>query len=340
MIRVDHLTKEFGEVRAIDDLSFEVTQGEILGFLGPNGAGKTTTMRILTCFFPPTSGTASIAGFNVLTEPLAVRRVIGYLPEGVPLYRELSVADALDFVAHAKGFGKSERKKYVDAAIEETGLGEVRHRLIGHLSKGFRQRVGLAQAIIGEPKVLILDEPTSGLDPKQITEIRALIRAMAGRRTVILSTHILPEVQMTCTRVLIINRGRIAASGTTEHLTTRVRGGSQTEVTVVGPPRDIRAALEGAPGVTRVEMRGTPDPSAPDQDGTQDPVRVVTFLVSSNYSPAVTHPAIAETVVSRGWRLMEIRAVGLSLEEIFLKVVAGETAEQTGDQTDSGRATA
>ncbi|MCX7719509.1 MAG: ABC transporter ATP-binding protein [Candidatus Sumerlaeaceae bacterium] len=332
MIRVEHLTKDFGEVRAIDDLSFEVAQGEILGFLGPNGAGKTTTMRILTCFFPPTSGNASIAGFNVLTEPLAVRRVIGYLPEGVPLYRELCVTDALDFVAHAKGFSRTERKKYVDAAIEETGLGEVRNRLIGHLSKGFRQRLGLAQAIIGEPKVLILDEPTSGLDPKQITEIRALIRAMAGRRTVILSTHILPEVQMTCTRVLIINRGRIAASGTTEHLTTRMRGGSQTEVTVAGPAREVRAALEVAPGVTRVELRSGPD-CLDGSSNDSDPARVLTFLVSSNYSPAVTHPAIAETIVSKGWRLLEMRGLGLSLEDIFLKVVAGEAGEQPATDT-------
>ena len=223
MIRVENLIKQFGELRAVDGLSFEMFPGEILGFLGPNGAGKTTTMRILTCFFPPTSGIANVAGFDVVKEPDEVRRVIGYMPEGVPLYRDMTVTDFLDFIGHAKGYGPRDRRRFVSSAIEETNLGDVQHRLLGQLSKGYKQRVGLAQAIIGDPKVLILDEPTSGLDPRQIADMRQLIKSMAGKRTVILSTHILPEVQMTCSRVIIINKGKIAASGTPDKLTTKVQ---------------------------------------------------------------------------------------------------------------------
>jgi ABC-2 type transport system ATP-binding protein len=317
VIQVQNLTKEYGDFRAVDNLSFEVYEGEILGFLGPNGAGKTTTMRILTCFFPPTAGTARIAGFNVIEEPDSVRRVIGYMPEGVPLYRDMTVCSALDFVAHSKGYRSAARKRYVDEAIEETGLGNVRNRLIGHLSKGYRQRVGLAQAIIGEPKVLILDEPTASLDPRQISEVRALIKSMAGRRTVILSTHILPEVQMTCSRVVIINQGRIAASGTAQKLTTQMQSGFQTNVRIIGPVELVADALRGLEGVERVQT------SAPNDEAAQ--MGAMDFEIITQREPAVLHPLIAQTVVQRAWQLVSMQNVGLTLEEVFLKVVAGET---------------
>ncbi|MBX7244423.1 MAG: ABC transporter ATP-binding protein [Candidatus Sumerlaeaceae bacterium] len=321
MIKIENLTKEFGEVRAIRGLTFEVFEGEILGFLGPNGAGKTTTMRILTCFFPPTSGRATVAGFDVVEDPHEVRRVIGYMPEGVPLYREMDVTSALDFVAHAKGYGKADRKRFVDEAIEETNLGDVRKRMIGHLSKGYRQRVGLAQAIIGDPKVLILDEPTVGLDPKQIAEVRNLIKNMAGRRTVILSTHILPEVQMTCTRAVIINRGQIAASGTPEKLTTQMRRGSEIELIIAGPTRAVEKALGAVAGVSRVE-RVVHHGDVQDED--HDTAKVCNYKVHSlNMAPEL-QPGLAETVVRHGWQLIEMRTVGLTLEDIFLQVISSD----------------
>ena len=333
MIRVENLTKEFGDVRAIDRLSFEVFEGEILGFLGPNGAGKTTTMRILTCFFPPTSGRATVAGFDVVRDPDEVRRLIGYMPEGVPLYREMKVLDALDFVAHAKGFGRAQRRTMVNSALEETGLGDVRHRIIGHLSKGYRQRVGLAQAILGDPKVLILDEPTVGLDPRQITEIRNLIHSMAGRRTVILSTHILPEVQITCSRVVIINRGRIAASGTPEKLTTEMQGETQSRARILGPVDNVMAALEDIPGVLSVQRIGTPEDDQPQE-----------YVIVGGRDKESPQAAIAHQVVQNGWQLLELHQVGMSLEEIFLKVVAGEASESDarsgGDSATEGEGAA
>ena len=281
MIRVENLTKDFGDFRAIDNLSFDVFEGEILGFLGPNGAGKTTTMRILTCFYQPTSGRASIAGFDVTEDPHAVRRLIGYMPEGVPLYREMTVSSALDFVAHAKGYRSADRKRLVDAAMEETGLTRVRSRLIAHLSKGYRQRVALAQAIIGDPKVLILDEPTVGLDPRQIADIRTLIKGMAGRRTVILSTHILPEVQMTCSRVLIINEGRIAASGTPEKLTHQMHMAAQSEMRIAGPVRQVTAALRGLPGVTIVRQTHGHEHAVEEPENGRERTIVADYFVES-----------------------------------------------------------
>ncbi|MCX7018080.1 MAG: ABC transporter ATP-binding protein [bacterium] len=332
MIRVENLTKEFGEIKAVDGLSFEVNEGEILGFLGPNGAGKTTTMRILTCFFPPTAGRASIAGFDVLTDSHEVRRRIGYMPEGVPLYRELTVISALDFIAQAKGFKRAQRAKYIDMAIDETGLGGMRNRIVGHLSKGYRQRMGLAQAILGEPKVLILDEPTVGLDPRQISEVRAMIRGMAGRRTVILSTHILPEVQMTCSRVLIINNGRIAASGTTEKLTTQMRSGSRSAALIAGPPASVLAALRSIERIISVEAKHDGVKSVSQQSTSFD---VTEYMIRTTGSAAEIHPRIAEVIVGQGWKLIELRHVGLSLEEIFLKIVAGEPPQNGA--ADSGQ---
>lgn len=324
MIRVENLIKQFGDVRAVDGLSFELFPGEILGFLGPNGAGKTTTMRILTCYFPPTAGTANVAGFDVVDEPDEVRRVIGYMPEGVPLYREMSVTDFLDFVAHAKGYSRRARAGYVKSAIEETNLGEVRNRLVGQLSKGFRQRVGLAQAIIGDPKVLILDEPTSGLDPRQIADMRALIKNMAGNRTVILSTHILPEVQMTCSRVIIINRGKIAASGTPEKLTTRVQNRFQVAASIIGPEADVQKALRALPGVHEVKLLDGAGRTGGEVRGLDGHPRE--YMIISGIEAADVRPAIAQTITSNSWSLLELRQVGVSLEEVFLRVVAGESS--------------
>lgn len=319
MIRVENLIKQFGDVRAVDGLSFELFQGEILGFLGPNGAGKTTTMRILTCYFPPTAGRATVAGFDVLNEPDEVRRVIGYMPEGVPLYREMTVTDFLDFVAHSKGFGSRDRKKFVASAMEETNLGEVRNRMVGQLSKGFRQRVGLAQAIIGDPKVLILDEPTSGLDPRQIADMRQLIKRMAGQRTVILSTHILPEVQMTCSRVIIINRGKIAASGTPEKLTTKVQNRFQTIASIIGPEDAVEKSLRDLPGVRDIQVV----PGSSDIRGISG--RPSEYTITSGIEVPDIRPAIVQASVQNNWTLVELRELGMSLEDVFLKIVAGES---------------
>lgn len=315
MISVENLTKQYGDVRAVSELSFEVDEGEILGFLGPNGAGKTTTMRILTCFFPPTSGRARIAGFDVVEDPHEVRRIIGYLPEGVPLYREMTVESALDFVAHAKGFNKQARRRHVDLAVEETNLGKVRHRIIGHLSKGFRQRVGLAQAILGDPKVLILDEPTVGLDPRQIAEVRALIKAMAGKRTVILSTHILPEVQMTCSRVLIVNEGRIAAMGTPEHLTQQQNRG-ESVARVRGAREAVTDSLRRISGVTNVRVA--------DVALTAELVGEFDYHVLYEPPTQNLNPAIVRALSNGGFEVLEVRRIGVTLEEVFLKAVAGE----------------
>lgn len=324
MIRVENLTKQFGELRAVNGLSFEMFPGEILGFLGPNGAGKTTTMRILTCFFPPTSGVANVAGFDVVREPDEVRRVIGYMPEGVPLYRDMTVSDFLDFIAHSKGYGSRERKKFLSSAIEETNLGDVQNRILGQLSKGYRQRVGLAQAIIGDPRVLILDEPTSGLDPRQIADMRQLIKSMAGRRTVILSTHILPEVQMTCSRVIIINKGKIAASGTPDKLTTKVQTIFQVEAAIIGPPESVLKALKDLPGVKKAELQQSGDGAGKEVRGLDG--RAMIYNVSSGIESPDVRPAIVGMAVKNGWTLIELRELGLSLEDVFLRVVAGDTA--------------
>src|SRR5687767_12245357 len=232
MIRVNGLTKRYARNVAVDNISFEVEKGQIVGFLGPNGAGKTTTMRVLTCFLPPTSGTANVAGFDVLEHPLEVKKRIGYLPETPPLYPEMEVVEYLTFVGRLKGIPSAELPARISDSIGRCALGDVRTKLIGKLSKGYRQRVGLAQAIIHNPDVLILDEPTSGLDPKQIIETRSLIKSLAGDHTIILSTHILPEVEQICERVIIISQGRIAATDTVENLTNRLRGSEAIAVEV------------------------------------------------------------------------------------------------------------
>src|SRR5688572_30335711 len=259
MITVEHLTKYYGPRAAIRDLTFEVAKGEILGFLGPNGAGKTTTMRILTGFMPPTSGTATVAGFDIFTQSMEARRHVGYLPESVPLYLEMDVASYLDFMAKIRGVPGRNRRARVSYAMEATNLTHVRDRLIGKLSKGYRQRVGLAQALVGDPDVLILDEPTIGLDPKQIIETRNLIRGLAGNHTVILSTHILPEVSATCQRVIIINDGEIAAIDTPEALTRRLRGAETLQLEVRGPQDEVAQHLRRLPRVLDVAVTGDGD---------------------------------------------------------------------------------
>jgi ABC-2 type transport system ATP-binding protein len=310
MIQVDHLTKSYGPVTAIQDVSFAVGKGQIVGFLGPNGAGKSTTMRILSCFMPASGGTAQVAGFDVFTQSLEVRRRIGYLPENAPLYADLPVAAYLDFVAEAKGVSRGARRAKVADVMERCFVTDMQHRLIGKLSKGYRQRVGLAQALLGDPEVLILDEPTIGLDPRQIAEIRALIKSLGGQHTVILSTHILPEVSMVCDSVIIINRGRIVAQGTQAELVQQVFPAARLEVQVAGPTEAVAGALKGLPGVTAVETLDTRD-GAP------------RFLLESPRERDV-RGELVRLVTGRGWGLLELHQTGLSLEEVFIRVVAGE----------------
>src|SRR5499425_1094898 len=260
MIAVKELTKKYARNTAVDHISFEVQKGQIVGFLGPNGAGKTTTMRILTCFLPPTAGTANVAGFDVLEQPLEVKKRTGYLPETPPIYPEMRTADYLKFVGKLKGLSGSELQKRLDYVCERCAILEVKTKLLAKLSKGYRQRVGLAQAIIHNPDVLIMDEPTAGLDPKQINETRDLIRSLAGDHTIILSTHILPEVEQTCQQVIIINRGKLVATDSVNNLQSRARGAESVLVEVAGRNGDLDSAeaqrrLEQVAGVNRVVLK-------------------------------------------------------------------------------------
>ena len=252
MIEVHNLTKYYGEIRGIEGVSFLIEKGEIVGFLGPNGSGKTTTMRILTCFFPPTSGRAKVAGYDVTAHSREVRRRIGYMPETVPLYPDMKVKTYLTFVAEAKRMDARLRKKKMGMIMEQCGIAHVAHRLVGNLSKGFRQRVGLAQALINDPEVLILDEPTIGLDPKQVVEIRDLVKDLAGERTIILSSHVLPEVSMTCERVIIIHEGRVVAVDTPDNLMARLQKTVKTEIHIKGAKQEIGDRLKTIPGVIAV----------------------------------------------------------------------------------------
>jgi ABC-2 type transport system ATP-binding protein len=310
MIEVDRLTKYYGPVAAIQDVSFSVEKGAIVGFLGPNGAGKTTTMRILSCFMPASSGTARVANFDVFEQSLEVRRRIGYMPENVPLYGDLPVASYLGFVADVKGLSRADRRRRVGEVMERCSIADVQDRLIGRLSKGYRQRVGLAQALVADPDVLILDEPTIGLDPKQIIEIRSLIKSLAGEHTVILSTHILPEVSMVCQGVIIINRGRIVASGPLDRLMDELSPVARVQVQVEGPPEMVRASLRALQGVSRVEPRGVVN-------------GVGTFVVEADRARDVRRDLV-QLVTEQRWGLLELRPLGLSLEDLFIRVVAGE----------------
>ena len=310
MIKVKGLSKSYGSTTAVKNISFEVERGEIVGFLGPNGAGKTTTMRVLTCFLPPTEGTASVAGFDVLEEPLAVKKRIGYLPETPPLYPEMNVYDYLEFVARLKGITSGAVAAQIDMVLDRCSLGDVRGKLNGQLSKGYRQRVGLAQALIHDPEVLVLDEPTAGLDPKQLIEVRQLIRELGGDHTVILSTHILPEVSTTCGRVIIINDGKIEASDTPENLTARLQGHDSIWLEVDGPAEQVESKLAVVPGVGKIT-------SAEGQAGRS------AWQVEADKDPVV-RTALARAVIDAGWGLFEMRSVGLSLEDIFLKLTASD----------------
>jgi ABC-2 type transport system ATP-binding protein len=313
MIEVKDLTKYYGPVAAIQDVSFAVEKGQIWGFLGPNGAGKTTTMRILSCYMPASSGTARVAGYDVFDQSLEVRRRIGYLPENVPLYGDLTVASYLDFVADVRGLGRAERRRRVGEVMERCLVHDVRGRLIGRLSKGYRQRVGLAQALVADPEVLILDEPTIGLDPKQIIEIRSLIKSLAGEHTVILSTHILPEVSMVCEGVVIINRGRIVTSGPLDRLMAELAPISRVHVQMEGPPELVGASLRALPGVTRVEPRGVTNGAG-------------VFVLEADRARDVRRD-VSQLAAQQRWGLLELRSVTPSLEELFIRVVSGEEHE-------------
>jgi gliding motility-associated transport system ATP-binding protein len=316
MIDVQNLTKRYGPVTAIRDVSFAVAPGEIVGFLGPNGSGKTTTMRILACFMPATGGSARVAGYDVFRESMEVRRRIGYLPESVPLYGDMRVAPYLDFVAEVKGVPRSARKKRVADVMDRCLIADVQSRLIRNLSKGYRQRVGLAQAIVSDPHVLILDEPTIGLDPRQITEIRALIKSLAGEHTVILSTHILPEVSMLCGGVVIINRGAIVAQGPIDRLVEEFFPTARVEVEIAGPAAAVVDGLRAIAGVVRVEESG----AAGAGDG------VGHFMVESARGRDV-RGEIFQLAAQQKWTLLELRQVGMTLEEVFIRIVAGEESE-------------
>jgi len=310
VIHVEHLTKQYGRVTAVDDISFDVQKGEILGFLGPNGAGKTTTMRILTGYMPPTEGIATVAGHDIFKESIEARKHIGYLPETVPLYPDMSPRNYLHFVGKLRGLNGSTRRARIDDVAEKCKITDMLDRLIGKLSKGYRQRVGLAQALLGDPEVLILDEPTVGLDPRQIVETRQVIRNLAGEHTVILSTHILPEVSMTCERVIIINRGRVAAIDTPENLQRRMRGTDEIEVEVRGPSEAVKAALQSIPQVTMVREHAN---------------GLDANLFSVDCGAGIDlREDIARTIIERGWGLRGLRPSSVSLEEVFVQLVTAE----------------
>jgi gliding motility-associated transport system ATP-binding protein len=314
MIEVENLTKRYGPTLAVSNISFEVKKGEILGFLGPNGAGKTTTMRIITGFLSPSEGRVRVSGFDVVEQPLEAKKRIGYLPENPPVYPDMTVTEYLSFVGRIKAVPHSELKKRIEEVSEKCAVADVSKRQIGKLSKGYRQRVGLAQALIANPDVLILDEPTAGLDPKQIIETRQLIKGLAGQHTVILSTHILPEVSRTCQRVVVINQGSVVAVGAPEELTSRLQGYGSVLVTVQGPAAEIISKLQSVPGVNLVEPRDAADSR-------------VTLEVHTEKGQEV-RAEIARAIVESGWGLFELKTSGMSLEDIFLKLTTRDLSEE------------
>jgi ABC-2 type transport system ATP-binding protein len=319
MISVKELSKRYARTTAVDQISFEVAKGQIVGFLGPNGAGKTTTMRMLTCFLPPSAGTAQVAGFDVLEQPLEVKRRIGYLPETPPIYPEMETAEYLRFVGKLKGLSGAKLQKRIDYVCDRCAIADVKKKLLGKLSKGYRQRVGLAQAIIHNPDVLILDEPTAGLDPKQINETRDLIKDLAGEHTIILSTHILPEVEQTCEQVVIINKGRLVATDSVRNLQARARGAESILLEIAGRNGNLEAPivqhkLEQIPGVSRVLCKQQVDGRA-------------LFEVETQKGRLVRGD-LARTVVECGWDLNELRPSAMSLEEVFLQLTGTEASAQ------------
>jgi len=318
MISVKELTKRYARTVAVDQISFEVAKGQIVGFLGPNGAGKTTTMRMLTCFLPPSAGTATVAGYDVLEQPLEVKKRIGYLPETPPIYPEMETQDYLRFVGNLKGLSGAELQKRVDYVCGRCAIADVKKKLLGKLSKGYRQRVGLAQAIIHNPDVLILDEPTAGLDPKQINETRDLIKDLAGEHTIILSTHILPEVEQTCEQVIIINQGKLVATDSVRNLQARARGVESVVIEIGGRDGRLEAPivqhkLEQVAGVSRVLCKQQLDGRA-------------VFEIESQKG-RLERGDLARTVVQCGWDLNELRSAAMSLEEIFLQLTQSETPD-------------
>ena len=320
MIDAQNITKRYGDHTAIERVTFSVDKGEVLAFLGPNGAGKTTTMRILTCFMPATEGTARVAGYDCFEQPLEVKRRIGYLPETPPVYQELTVAEYLTFTGRLKGMGRADLRRELDRTIERLSLGDVRHRLIANLSRGYKQRVGLAQALLHDPPVLILDEPTVGLDPKQIIEIRELIKSLAGSHTVILSTHILPEATAVCQRVVIISGGRIAAVDTPERLSARLRQSEKISVTVKTPPPDLADRFRSLPGVL----------------GVFEPTDSGAFLLECELGRDLRDD-IARLIVTQGWGLLELKAVSMTLEDVFLRLTQHEEGMPETGAVEAGR---
>lgn len=325
MIEVENLTKRYGDFTAVKDVTFSVAAGEVVGFLGPNAAGKTTTMRILTCFMPATDGAVRVAGYEVFDNPMEVRKRIGYMPENVPLYTEMTVKSYLAFMAKIKGVPRKERQERIDLVIGACGLEDFRNRIIGTLSKGYRQRVGLAQAMVHNPQVLILDEPTIGLDPRQIIEIRNLIKSLGGEHTVILSTHILPEASMICNRIIVINEGRIAGEiilkdgrvAVIESRTTGtidLEGSGNVHLQVRGPSHEVLDILQPTPNITGVQLER-------EDDG------VGTFIVTHE-SGVDIRPELASMIVSGGWELLELRPVEMTLEEAFLELTREEVVTE------------
>jgi len=310
VISVENLTKRYATKMAIEGMSFHVAKGEILGFLGPNGAGKTTTMRIITGYMPSTDGTVKVDGFDVADQPLEVRRRIGYLPENPPLYPEMTVLGYLTFVAKLKGVPKTKVRDDVNRAMEKVNITDVQSRIIAKLSKGYKQRVGIAQALLNDPPVLILDEPTIGLDPKQIHEVRELVKGLAGNHTVVLSTHILPEVEQTCHRVIIIDHGKIVAVDTPQNLRVQTQGAARIFMEVEGPAEDVLAAVKAVPGVLDARIandNGARNRFQVDGEGGRD-----------------VRTDLARTVVNKGWGLLELQSESMSLEDIFIKLTTAE----------------
>ncbi|WII71277.1 ATP-binding cassette domain-containing protein [Bdellovibrio sp. 22V] len=308
MIEVRDLTKDYGPRRAINKLNFSIAKGDVVGFLGPNGAGKSTTMKIITGFMAPSHGTASVAGFDVFENPLEVKKRIGYLPEIPPVYGDMYVRDYLRYVAALKQVPKANIEKSVDNAIEKTNLGDVQKRLIHHLSKGFKQRVGIAQAIVSDPEVLILDEPTVGLDPKQVAEIRELIKALKGQHTIILSTHILPEVEATCEKVIIINKGQIVAEDSIHNLSTMEKGQTRLHVRLRKDVDDMKNVIGDIREVTGMSFGASRKEWDIDLTGGEDVI-----------------DTISSRLVTKGFGLLELSPAKQDLEDVFLKLTYGQT---------------
>lgn len=312
MIHVEALTKHYGLKPAIQDISLDIERGKIVGLLGPNGAGKTTILRILTCYMQPTAGRVTVDGLDCRTQALEVRKRLGFLPENVPLYADLSVRAFLGFAGTIKGVSGADLQREIDRVVEACGLQEHRKRLIKHLSKGLKQRVGLAQALLKDPPLLILDEPTTGLDPAQIIEVRNLIRDLGGERTVLLSTHILPEVSQLCERVIILHKGRVRKEDTPANLARDIQQGLRTHLSVDGPGEDVRVALASMEGVSDVQ---------PAEGASGE------WVVQSEGDPGL-RPQMARRIVESGWGLREMRAIELSLEEVFVHLVTEESGEE------------